>query len=124
MIILFIVEVKMVRRMKKFFFFFPSQVMKWEPKNIRDAVIPNIILNWFAALHYWEYPLGKPRPLLTYFYVFLIATSYWYANYHDPSEKHSKISDVKKFTYRLLKYVNMSIAICSIGLSWRRNEVI
>ena len=97
--------------------------MKWQPKNIQEALFPIVMLNWFAGLTYLEYPLGKPRPLITLIHIFSTFTVYLYAMYNDPFSYICDANELRKAIFKYFKYINLSIAICSIIHGWYNYKV-
>lgn len=82
------------------------------------------IINFFAGLSIIEYPLGKPRPVITVLYILLIWSIYGYfynSVYFDIQDEFTKIGIINDFQTKILFYyfnmiVTTFIACIVVGL--------
>ncbi|XP_033209796.1 putative gustatory receptor 28b [Belonocnema kinseyi] len=93
--------------------------IKWSPKNIHDSMLPIMILNWIMGLSIWEYPLGKPRPVITFIYVLLMNSLYWFLVLSAQQEVNlENLTTIGKNIFAVIIYFNTIIAVSSIIIGW------
>ncbi|XP_051172656.1 uncharacterized protein LOC127288976 [Leptopilina boulardi] len=94
------------------------KILKWDPKNIHDSIVPILILNWITGLNIFEYPLSKPRPAFTFIYVLLLNFSYWFFGFSARHVTSQGETQIGKNVYVLIVYVNVFIGTSSILIGW------
>lgn len=98
--------------------------IKWRPQNLYDSVLPVSIINWITGFFILEYPLGKPRPALTYIYTFINISIYWilfFFNNHKITFNFLNI--LVRNVFLAIMYMNIFIATVSILINWYYNKV-
>ena len=95
-------------------------------KNLKEALLPIFIVNWLLGVGMVEYPLGKPRPIISLFYVIVIIFGYFYI----PVTKGYNICNFESaittgtHLLHIIGTYTTCMALTSIILGWYYQKVI
>ena len=97
----------------------------WSPKNLNQALIPIVVLNWLSGLGLVQYPVGNSRRNWNLIFVMLIVSSFWFANvifeFNSCANADAHSLDVMVFT--MLRYFNSLTASLSLIIGWYSRQV-
>ncbi|XP_029160031.1 uncharacterized protein LOC114932022 [Nylanderia fulva] len=90
------------------------------PKCLTEAVASVIILNHLMGVRAFEYPRGRPRPILSLIYLLLLYCLYYVGFRHLEEEYYLSIKLLKLeyFLYKMLDYIVAYLIIIKLLLGW------
>ena len=98
--------------------------MKLIKKNIEEAMLPISILNWITGLSIIEYPLGVPKPIISFIYVLILIFIYLIISSSGfQSIQNKSLLTTEQMLFTFIKYVNIFVATSSIILGWFHSKV-
>ena len=97
--------------------------MELQLKTFYDAILPIVILNWFTGMSFFEYPLGKPRLMLSFIYIFLSYSCYCYAYSHGSIKQIPDKNELRQTIFQTLEYSNFFISTFCIVIGWYYHKV-
>ncbi|XP_033231711.1 uncharacterized protein LOC117182715 [Belonocnema kinseyi] len=92
--------------------------MKWRPKTLHNAMLPIMILTWVTGLSLFEYPLQTPQLGLSFVYIFINTSAYYYAYSHEPIIEILNQNGIRHIVFKILKYANFFISACCVIIGW------
>ena len=98
-----------------------------KPKCIQKVVLPLSVMSWILGNGVIEYPLGRPRYVISFLYSLFILMAYGTALYYAIISDHyiylRNVSKTGEILFKIIFYGNGVVAVARIILGWNRRKV-
>lgn len=114
---------------QKILFFKYKRQQKCHPSRLKTGLLPVLFMNWIFGLNIIEYPLGKPKPIISLLLLSFLWSIYGYTYYAFWREFSTNMLRIKLNTFQFkivtIYYSMLSVIfIVCMAISLYNSEVI